>query len=238
MNDVVLLLGGTGRTGTRVMEELLNRGVSVRAIVRSESRVRADLASHPGLDLVQADIASLADDELRRQLADCTAVVSCLGHTLTLRGIFGPPRDLVADTVARVRRAAERVRPEVPIRFVVMTSVSVNRPGRADVRRGAGERFYLWLVRGLAPPASDNQRAADVLAGSEPPALKWVVVRPDALVDDDRSDYRLHQEIVDSLFRPDTSHFADIAHFFADLVTDEEVWRRWRGRMPVISSVR
>lgn len=36
----VLLLGATGRTGSRVLTELLDRGVPVRAIVRSADRGR------------------------------------------------------------------------------------------------------------------------------------------------------------------------------------------------------
>lgn len=34
----VLLVGGTGRTGGRVLTQLLGRGVSVRVIVRSAKR--------------------------------------------------------------------------------------------------------------------------------------------------------------------------------------------------------
>lgn len=33
--QTVLLVGGTGRTGRRVLEQLLSRGASIRVIVRS-----------------------------------------------------------------------------------------------------------------------------------------------------------------------------------------------------------
>lgn len=26
----------------------------------------------------------------------------------------------------------------------------------------------------------------------------------------------------------------NVAHFMADLITDDDTWRRWKGRMPVI----
>ena len=39
----VLLLGGTGRTGGRVLQQLLGRGVRVRAVVRSAERLAADV---------------------------------------------------------------------------------------------------------------------------------------------------------------------------------------------------
>ena len=65
-----------------------------------------------------------------------------------------------------------------------MGSVSVNQPKRADARRGAGQRAFLWGLRLVLPPSRDNQRAADFLAlevGPADPHLQWVVVRPDTL---------------------------------------------------------
>lgn len=232
-----LLLGATGRTGRRVLQELLRRGVAVRAIVRSAGRLPAGVADDPRLTVVEADLATLPGEDLRRLLAGCDAVVSCLGHSVSLRGVFGPPRDLVARTVERLRDAATALRPTEPVRLVLMSSVSVNRPRRADARRGTGERAFLGLLRAVLPPARDNQRAADFLAlevGAADPFVDWVVVRPDSLVDGEASAYRTHEGIVSSLFRADGTRFANVAHFMAELVTDAAAWRRWRGQMPVI----
>ncbi len=44
----VLLLGGTGRTGGRVLGQLLDRGVPVRAVVRSAERLPAGVAASRG----------------------------------------------------------------------------------------------------------------------------------------------------------------------------------------------
>ena len=233
----VLLLGATGRTGRRVLQQLLERGVPVRAIVRAAERLPAGAAEDPRLTVVEAGVTALPGEELRRQLSGCGAVVSCLGHDVSLRGVFGPPRDLVARTVERLCDTAAALRPAEPVRLVLMSSVSVNRPARADARRGVGERAYMWVLRRLLPPAQDNQRAADFLAlevGADAPFLEWVVVRPDALVDGEVSAYRTHDGIVGSLFRADGTRLANVAHFLAELVTDDAAWRRWRGRMPVV----
>ena len=233
----VLLLGGTGRTGRRVLHELLERGVAVRAVVRSAARLPAGVVHDPRLTVVEADLTTLPDEELRRLLAGCGAVVSCLGHSVSLGGVFGPPRDLVARTVERLCDAAAALRPAEPARLVLMSSVSVNRPRRADARRGAGERAFLGLVRAVLPPARDNQRAADVLAlriGDGHPSVAWVVVRPDSLVDGEASAYATHEGIVASLSRPAKTRMSNAAHFMAELVTDDAAWRRWRGQMPVI----
>ena len=76
--QTALLVGGTGRTGQRVPEQLLSRGASVRAIVRSARKLPAGAAEHPNLAVVEADLLSLGDEELRRHVLGCDAVISCL----------------------------------------------------------------------------------------------------------------------------------------------------------------
>ena len=93
--QTVLLVGGTGRTGRRALRQLLDRGIGVRAIVRSAGKLPPDVAGNPNLTVIEASLLALPDDELQRQLGGCDAVVSCLGHVLSLQGVFGPPRDLV-----------------------------------------------------------------------------------------------------------------------------------------------
>ncbi len=235
--SAVLLLGATGRTGGRALTELLGRGVAVCAIVRSAERLPVDVVSDPLLTVVEADVATLPVEELRGHLAGCATAISCLGHRVSLRGVFGPPRDLVERAVRAVCRAAEARGPDAPLRLILMSSVSVNGPVTVDARRRAGERAFLWALRGLVPPARDNQRAADVLAdeiGAEDPHVGWVVVRPDTLIEGDASAYRTHDGLVASLFKPDSTRMANVAHFMAELATDEASWRRWRGQMPVI----
>jgi len=130
------------------------------------------------------------------------------------------------------------VQPEPPIRFILMSSVSVNDPRGSDARRGAGERAALVGIRGLVPPARDNQRAADFLrtqVGTDDPRIEWVVVRPDTLLEGDVSHYTLHPGLVSSLRKPDSTTMANVGHFMCELATDEGTWQQWRGRMPVIT---
>jgi len=49
VQHTVLLVGGTGRTGRRVLEQLLSRGVSVRVVVRSSQKLPAGAAEEPRL---------------------------------------------------------------------------------------------------------------------------------------------------------------------------------------------
>ncbi len=235
----VLLVGGTGRTGRHVLEQLLGRGIEVCAIVRSPEKLPPAVAEDPALTIVEADLLAMGDDELQACTRGRTAVISCLGHVLDLRGVFGPPRDLVTQASQRLCAAVAAQEPAQPLRFILMSSVSVNDPRGSDTRRGAGQRAGLVAVRGLVPPARDNQRAADFLrarVGTDDPFVEWVVIRPDSLVEGDISEYELHDGIVTSLFAPDHTSMANVAHFMCELATDPSTWETWRGLMPVITN--
>jgi nucleoside-diphosphate-sugar epimerase len=233
----VLLLGGTGRTGGRVLQQLLARGVRVRAVVRSAERLPAGVATDPNLTVVEADLLSLSDEQVNEQVDGCDVVISCLGHTISAQGVFGQPRDLVTRSVERVYRAVRELEPAQPVKLILMSSVSVNRAGGLDARRGWFERAVLGLLRGLVPPARDNQRAADFLHDVIEPAdpfAQWVAVRPDTLKDGDITEYTLHEGLVNSLSRPGETNRANVAHFMCGLATDAEAWAAWRDKLPVI----
>jgi nucleoside-diphosphate-sugar epimerase len=233
----VVLIGGTGRTGRRVLEQLLNRGISVRAIVRSPKKIPAGIVKNPNLTVVEFSVLSLSEQDLQRHLRGCDAVISCLGHEISLKGVFGSPRDLVTQATTRLCRAIETLRPSHPVKFILMSSVSVNHPGGIDTCRGVLEKAFMWMLRGVLPPARDNQRSADFLydaIGKDNPYVKWTAVRPDTLLEGDLSHYVLHEGLVSSLFAPDNTTMTNVAHFMCALVTDSRTWDEWNGKMPVI----
>ncbi|MBI5870810.1 MAG: SDR family oxidoreductase [Actinobacteria bacterium] len=235
--QTVLLLGGTGRTGGRVLKQLLSRGINVRAIVRSPGKLPATALEDPNLTVVEADLLSLSDEDLQRQVRGCDAVISCLGHVISLKGIFGRPRDLVTQATMRLCRAIEALQPAKPVRFILMSSVSVNHPGGLDTRRGKFEKGFMWMLRGVMPPARDNQQAADFLhnsIGTGNPFAQWVAVRPDTLREGDVSEYTLHEGLVSGLFAPDRTNMANVADFMCELVVDSKVWGDWLGKLPVV----
>jgi len=235
--QAVLVVGGTGRTGRHVLHQLLERGVHVRAIVRSSGRLAPEVAGNPNLTVIEASPLSLPDEHLQRHLRGCDAVISCLGHVLSLKGIFGPPHDLVTRATSRLCRGIEALQPAAPVKFILMSSVSVHRAGGLDTRRGTLERAFLRALCGVLPPAADNQRAADFLQekiGAGHPFVQWTVVRPDSLLPGDVSEYTVHEGLVNGLFAPGSTNMANVAHFMCELVTAPKTWANWKARLPVI----
>ena len=235
--QLVLLLGGTGRTGRSVLRQLLARDTCVRVVVRSADRLPPDLAGEPRLSVLQADLLSLSDEDLLEQVRGCDVVISCLGHTLSFKGIYGSPRDLVTQAATKLHRQIAVLRPARPVKFVVMSSASVNHPGGSDTRRSRFDRMLMWLLRGILPPAMDNQRVADFLyrhVGTSSPLIEWVAARPDTLLEGAVSQYLVHESLVNSLFAPGRTNIANVAHFMCELATDRDAWKAWKGKLPVI----
>jgi len=235
--QTVLLVGGTGRTGKRVLEQLLSRSISVRIIVRSARKLPAGAADNPKLTVVEANLLSLGDEDLLHQVRGCDAVISCLGHVTSFKGVLGPPHDLVTRATTRLCQGIEALAPAKPVKFILMSSVSVNHPGGFDTRRNRFEKVFVGMLRGVVPPAKDNQQAANFLyddIGTSNPFASWAVVRPDTLLEGGVSEYALHEGLVSSLFAPDSTNMANVAHFMCELVTNQKTWDDWKGKFPVI----
>jgi nucleoside-diphosphate-sugar epimerase len=237
MQGKILVLGATGATGSLLVEQLLSRGYSVKAVVRSTQKLSA-LTASGNLELVEAAILDLSDAELSNLVNDCTSVISCLGHNLTWKGIYGKPRRLVTDAVRRVTNAVKSNDPDTPVRYILMnTTGNRNRDLKEPV--SAGQRLVISLLRVLLPPHVDNEKAADYLRtkiGQDDKDIEWVAVRPDGLIDEDEvSDYIIHPSPTRSpIFNAGKTSRINVASFMAELVSDNHLWLKWKGQMPVI----
>ena len=101
----ILVVGASGATGRLLVEQLLSRGQHVKVVVRSEDGLPERIRNHDNLSVTQASVLDLSDSEMARLVAGCGAVASCLGHNLSFKGLFGPPRRLVTDATGRLCEA-------------------------------------------------------------------------------------------------------------------------------------
>lgn len=234
----VLVVGATGATGKLLVEQLLARGHHVRVIVRSADRLPEAVRSHSGIKIIEASLLELTDDELVQHVSGCDGVASCLGHNLTLKGVFGHPRRLVTEATRRLCQAIKQSKPESVVKYVLMNTAG-NRNRDLDEPATLSNRFVVGLIRWGVPPHADNEQASDVLRqeiGKNNPTLGWVVVRPDSLVDQaEVTAYDMHPSPTrDPIFNAGTTSRINVAHFMAEIVTNEAVWENWVGQMPVI----
>lgn len=238
----VLVLGATGATGRHVAHLLLQQQHQVVALVRDTktlSVLESEFASQ--LTQVKGTALTLSDTQLSALIADVDGVVTCLGHTLTLKGVYGAPRMLVRDSIKRIVSLTSAVR-STPLKMVLMNSSGVRNKDQHEPISFM-QHLVLGLIRALLPPHRDNEQAADYLrtlnasdSNAMDSKVQWAVVRPDALIDQDEvSEYSLHPSPVRSaIFDSGKVSRINVASVMSRLLIDAELWEKWKGKMPLV----
>ncbi len=219
-----------------MVEQSLALGHTVRVIVRSRHRLPAAVLEHPNIVVIEASILDLSDQQLSDAAKGCDAVVSCLGHVISFKGIFGAPRKLCTDATRRLCTAIESNRPTSPAKFILMNTVGVPNPDLHE-KRSWFERGVLTLLRWLIPPNNDNETAAQHLhetVGKQSEYLEWCSVRPDSLINAEVSPYDVTESPVTGLFTGRPTTRSNVAGFMTQLIEDEALWDTWKFKMPVI----
>lgn len=234
----VLVVGASGATGRLLVKQLLQRGLKVKVIVRSPEKLPEEIRSHENLSIIQAAVLDLTDAEMAQHVQGCNAVASCLGHNLNLKGIYGSPRMLVTETTRRLCNAIKANQPDKPVRFVLMNTTG-NSNRDIPERVSFADTCVIGLLRWVLPPQRDNEQAADTLRvqiGQNDGTIEWAAVRPDSLIDQSQvSEYEVYASPIRSaVFNAGKTSRINVGHFMADLMTDDALWHKWKGQMPVI----
>lgn len=233
-----LIIGASGATGKLLVEQLLNSGERVKVIVRPSSNIPKSWSDNEKVIIIKKNIAEIGVDEMSDYLMDCQAVASCLGHNLTWKGIFGKPRKLVTNSVKLLCQAFLKAKHEKPFKFVLMnTAGNSNRDLNEPV--SFWQKIIIGIIRILIPPHPDNEKAADYLRlkiGQDNPYIEWTAVRPDSLINEEKvTEYSVHHSPASSaIFNPGQTSRINVGHFMARLILDDEIWEKWKGKMPVI----
>ena len=197
----VLILGATGGTGRQLVQQALDRGLSVTALARDPSRLRIE---HPRLKVIQGDV--LDERSVDAAVRGQDAVVSALGH----KRYFQPTR-ILSDGTRNVVRAMEAhgVR-----RLVCQTSLGI---GDGAGRLGA---FYTLFIIPVILPFYfwDKTRQERIIAGSR---VEWVIVRPGALTNGLKRGRCRHGRRVGNLLLTVRICRADVAEFMLDQLTSD-----------------
>jgi nucleoside-diphosphate-sugar epimerase len=236
-----LVVGASGATGRLLVEQLLDQGEPVKIIVRSIESMPDLLKRHDQLAITVASLLDMTDAQLLEKVQGCSAVVSCLGHNLTFKGMFGHPRRLVKNGVERLCQAIEKTSPDTPVKFVLM-----NTTGNQNIRAGEtvskAQACVIGLIRHLVPPHADNEEAAVSLQknyGVNQSSIEWAAVRPDSLIDEETvTEYKAYPSPTRSaIFDAGKTSRINVAHFISQLILDLGIWQQWKGQMPVVYNI-
>jgi nucleoside-diphosphate-sugar epimerase len=236
----ILVLGATGATGSLVVKQIVDKNLEAKIVVRDIEKVAQDLRDNNLVECVTGNITEFSHQETINLVKDCNAVISCLGHNITFKGIFGKPRLLVTDSVKNICRAINENK-ESKVKFILMnTTACINK--KIKVEYSLADRLVLSVLGLLVPPQKDNVRAAMYLwniVGRNNPNIEWTAVRPDGLINEENVS---RYEVIESpkrspVFDPGKTSRINVSRFMIELLTDEGLWESWKYKMPVIYNI-
>lgn len=204
------IFGATGRTGRPLVEQALEAGHSVVALVRTPEKMPI---KHENLMLIQGDSLNAADVEKTVQGVD--AVLSVLGQSK------GAPRNLLEVSMRNIVAAMQKYGVR---RLVSLTGAGVNAP---EDRPGFSNHMIKLALKTLSGHIlRDAERHAEVIKNS---SLDWVIVRGPMLNEGPRTDkYRVGWVGVNTGSRISR---ADLADFMLKQVTDDT----YLHKLPMVS---
>lgn len=166
--------GATGATGSRIVAQLVNRGVPVVAFVRDAAVARTQLPTE--VTLVEGNVTD--KDSIRRAILGCTVLLSATGA----RPSFDPTGPYQVDYEGT--KNLVDVAQEAGIdHFVMVSSLCVS--------RFLHPLNLFWLVLYWKQQAEAYLQASD---------LTYTIIRPGGLKDDDTDSRPLIMAPADTLF--------------------------------------
>lgn len=150
----ITLYGATGKSGSRILPELLSRGHQVTAIARNPAK----LAAQPGLTVAKGDVSSA--HEIATKIEGVDAVVSA----------YGPPPDDTDQLLPVIEHFIEAVKEAGSPRFLV-----VGGAGSLEVAPGVTGIDSGHLPAEWMPIAVSHANALKLLQKSD---INWTYFSP------------------------------------------------------------
>jgi uncharacterized protein YbjT (DUF2867 family) len=166
--------GATGETGRRIIEQLVQRNIPVRALVRDRDKAQQILPA--AAELVVGDVLNI--DSVRSAIGDCTVLLSATGASPS----FDPTGPYKVDYEG-TKNLVDVAKEKNIEQFVMVSSLC------ASKLLHPLNLFFLILVW--------KKRAEEYLQGSGVP---YTIVRPGGLTNDDQNTDAIVMSSADTLF--------------------------------------
>lgn len=205
----IAVLGGTGKAGKYITEELLSRGYQLKILARNPDKVTHN---SPLIEVVKGSARNY--ETMQRLLNDCTAIVSALGNSKN-------EQDTCSTAISHIIGISERI--EIK-RYIEVAGLVIDTPSD---KKGLRTRLIGKVVKAFFPkPAQDRQKGYELLKGSK---LDWTIIRcPSIKLSTIYTGIKVNNE--DS--PGNKVNAADLAGFVVNQLTDEQ----YVGKCPFVAS--
>lgn len=201
---IVAVFGGTGGTGRQVIEQALDAGHDIRALVRNPAALADLAAAHPTLTLVAGDCREAAP------VADCIAGTEAVICVLGSRSGAAPIEAIGTREIIAAMQA-QGVR-----RLIAVTSMGV---GDSIAQVPAFFRVLMRLTLKQIMAAKEEQEA--LIRATD---LEWTIVRPGGLTDGPRTGR--YRSGTDPSIKATRVARADVAEFVVQQLDDLQYVRQ------------
>lgn len=153
----VAVLGGGGRTGNYLVNQLLKKGFSVKLLLRNPENFAIQ---NPGIEIIKGDALDL--ESIQLLLKNCQAVITTIGQR--------KDEPLVASEATKnILQVMDDYRIE---RYVLLAGLNIDTP--FDKKSDKTQMATAWMKTNFPVIQEDRQKAYDLLVAS---TVDWTQVR-------------------------------------------------------------
>lgn len=153
----IAVIGGTGKAGRYLVEELVKQGFRIRTLLRNPDKLRNDSGL---IERVKGDVTVY--DDVYSLLQGCDALISTVGPSKGQEPLY-------SQAAFNIIRAMNELNIK---RYIVVTGMILNIPGD---RKGFRARVLTGMMKFVFPAiAGDRQKEYSILSAS---TLDWTLVR-------------------------------------------------------------
>ncbi|HEX2394570.1 MAG TPA: NAD(P)H-binding protein [Bacteroidales bacterium] len=203
VNFRIAVLGGTGKSGKYIVDELIRNGTRIKLLVRTAEKAPE---KHPLIEVVMGSARNHAN--IQRLLSGCNAVISALGPS-------GGETDICSVALRHVNTVMKQLNIK---RYIEIAGLGLMVPGD---HRGLRSRLIAWGIKTFSPATvKDRTLTYEILSSG---SLEWTIVRcPTIELTNDRRNLKVNLE--------DSPGFkvsaADLGAFIRSQLTSNEYIRK------------
>jgi putative NADH-flavin reductase len=207
----IALFGASGQTGQQFLIQALEKGYSVKALVRNLNSIPQKSTQ---LELIQGDVLNFVDVE--KTIEGCDVVISLFGH------VKNSPEWLQSDGTSNIIKAMKKFR---ILKIVSLSGGGLPYPEKDEPK--FMDKVIRTIMKFAVPKVlNDANKHANLLRNS---GLKWSVVRGPRLTNDPKvGQYRVGWVGVNASTKVGR---ADLADFIVKQVEDDS----FNYQMPFVS---
>ncbi len=208
----IAVIGGTGKSGKYLVQELIHQGYNFKALVRNRENFKI---KNPLVEVVHGNVDDY--ETVKSLIRGCEAVISTLGTGMP----YSPPTIFTTATENIILAMNE-----LGIkRYVVVTGLNVDTP--IDKKGPKTKMGTEWMYSNYPKSTQDRQHEYDLLCESN---LDWILVRlPLIELTEERRKTKTSLEDCPG----DNISATDLAHFLIEQLDNKE----FVGKAPFLANV-